>query len=831
VSVADPLALAVLHEVLVALGRGADRDTVLHLVAEKACLLTGCASAAVALLEADREYVSFAAVAGPDAAASELLGTRVHTADTVAGLTARTGEPFLAFRPRPAGKHPDAAPTNGVPPALPPAYVESAAVVPIFDDGRPVGSLAALNKGGGVPFDGGDLMGLQTLAAAAAVAIASGRLRSEGHRRQRELASLYEAVRQVSGQLSGQEVLRTVVEQVSAHVETSAVAIFLLNDERTHLYVAEDDGLTDEDREVTLSADAGLGALTLTASQPLLLTFEDEDDFGGGDTADSVRTGHPPAQHANDSHLIGSLFPSGGGAASSARSGIAAPIRSGDTVHGVVVALSGQPPGAYGAAETNLLSALAAQAAVAIENAFLYEDATRRAEEAATLYELSQAVTSTLSLPEVLDRVAEAVLSLLAVDKFALFLQERRSGRLRLVVSRGLAEGAEGRLNPEIGQGIPGWVLEFETPTAVRDVAADHRNASAPLHTEGVISMTAMPLQVGAATIGVLCALSARRRLFTVAEMELLYTIANQAAVAIENARVYAAVRHKSLELRRYFHRVARALGSSQDPGEVPELIASLTMEVMGADRCAVYSVEEVDGTLRLTPAARVGYRGPASVPVVPTTDSPTFWVARKARPLAVADLGEDARFAEAHEQRPTRGRAAASYLGVPLKDGERVVGVLEVYTRSPRPWRGDEVRLLLAFASQAAVAFRNARLARDRGRSERALRLTQQLLAMATSSTTPLDPAELLNVLAVGLDGPVALLRRPSDSGAWEVVLHRGMDVAWDEDALGAAEAAYGRSGVTAVAAQRGSGNDQADRLYCRSVLEAAVSLLEGGR
>ncbi|CAA9586077.1 MAG: hypothetical protein AVDCRST_MAG88-3957, partial [uncultured Thermomicrobiales bacterium] len=84
--------------------------------------------------------------------------------------------------------------------------------------------------------------------------------------------------------------------------------------------------------------------------------------------------------------------------------------------------------------------------------------------------------------------------------------------------------------------------MEFETPTAVQDVAADHRNASAPLHTEGVVSMTCMPLQVGAATIGVLCAMSSRRRLFTVAEMELLYTIANQAAIAIENARIYADV-------------------------------------------------------------------------------------------------------------------------------------------------------------------------------------------------------------------------------------------------------------------------------------------------
>jgi GAF domain-containing protein len=710
-----PLTLAVLHEVLLALAHNLPQEQTIGLLAEKARLLTGCASAAIALTSEDRDSVTFAAVSGEDA--RELQGTRVRIGDTIAGQTARTGEPYLAYSPV-ALAGTDGASASGA--------VHSAAVVPIFEGGVPVGALAALNKNGGAPFAGDDLLSLSTLAAAASVALANHHLRHEGRRQGRELSTLYEAVRNVSGQLSAQEVLLAVVEQVAAHVENSAVAVFLVNDERTHLYIAADRGLSDDQREVTLPADAGIGAACLGATRPVFLTFAPESDDEGFPSP--VAPLSPP--------LFEPPFPG-----LSIRSALAAPIRSGDVVHGLVLTVAGQPD-AYAVADANLLSALAAQAAVAMENAWLYEDATRRAEEAAALYELSQTITSTLRLPDVLEIVADSVLNLLAVDKFALFLRDRSSERLQMVVARGLAEGAPERIQPLVGQGIPGWVVEFETPTAVQDVAADHRNASAPLHPEGVVSMTCMPLQVGASTIGVLCAMSSRRRLFTVAEMELCYTIANQAAIAIDNARIYADVRQKALELRRYFHRVARALGSAQSPEGVPHLIASLTLEVMGADRCALYSVadaEEPGGTPRLKVEAAANFRLTSEAEgtlLRVSEDLPAGWVARRARPLTIPDLAEDPRFAEPVAS-TVRGRVA-SYVGVPLRSGREVVGVLEVYTRAQRLFTRDQVRLLITFASQATVALQNARLAEESGRAARNTHLLQRLLQIFASDRGP---------------------------------------------------------------------------------------------
>ena len=779
------LALAVMHEVLLALAHGAPQETTLGIVAEKARLLTDCASAAVALTSGDRESVTFAAVSGDDSA--ELLGTQVLVRDTIAGNTARTGEPHLAFSPESIGRAVNGQAPEGAAAAQVSAQTRSAAVVPIFEGGVPVGALAALNKESGRPFGGDDLLSLSTLAAAASVTLAYHRHRDDAQRQGRELSTLYEAVRSVAGQLSAQEILSAVLEQAAAHIESSGVAVFLVNDERTHLYIAADRGLNGDQRDVTLPADSGLGRAVLAATRPLFLSFTE-------DVEEEALPASPPSFEAPFPGLP-------------ARSGLAAPIRSGDLVHGLVLAVSGQPEGVYTLADANLLSALAAQAAVAMENAWLYEDATRRAEEASALYELSQTITSTLRLPDVLDLVADSVLNLVSVDKFALFLREGRSERLQLVVDRGLAEGAGERLQPLIGQGIAGWVMEFETPTAVQDVAADHRNASAPLHNEGVVSMTCMPLQVGAATIGVLCALSSRRRLFTVAEMELLYTIANQAAIAIENARIYADMRQKALELRRYFHRVARALGSSQSPGAVPKLITSLTLEVMGADRCALYSLEAGPDGPDLVPLAALNFRpagGNEGGRLPATEDTPAGWVARRARTLTIEDLATDERFAAARGMRGGRIRGG-SYLGVPLRTARQVVGVLEIYTRAPRIWRVDEVRLLLTFASQATVALENARLIQESGRAARDADLLQDLLAMATSPHGAGEPWPLVARLADGLEAGAAALTRSEDSKDW---LLRAAHNVTDEEAAGLGTLLSSPSPARGLAAVSRDGN-----------------------
>ena len=103
-------------------------------------------------------------------------------------------------------------------------------------------------------------------------------------------------------------------------------------------------------------------------------------------------------------------------------------------------------------------------------------------------------------------------------------------------------------------------------------------------------------------------------------------------------------------------------------------------------------------------------------------------WVVRSGRPLGISRPGQDSRFAPAPALAAQVARSGF-YLGVPLKIGRQVIGVLEIYGRDARAVPpADEMRRYLTFASQAAVALQNSLLMEDAARSRERADPTQPL-------------------------------------------------------------------------------------------------------
>ena len=678
--------MAVLSESLIA-------SDAQQMVVEEARRLTEAATAALCLLADGREMLDFVAVSGENA--DDIVGLKIRVADSLSESVLASGEPVLIdgrtpvetgdlfaveedFPPekREKGKGRSPFPTPNTQHPIPNTHSSprSAAVVPIWQDGRVVGTLTALNKtgDGGIPirvFDVDDLDALTLLAEFAAHAAQVHATNRTAREQARELAVLYDAARTVASSLNIQQVMESVLIAICAHLEYHSATLFLMNDERTHLFIAADRGLTEDEREVQLAVERGIPAWVLEAGLPRLIADTDaEPDFE--DVSERAR----------------------------ALSALYAPIRSREETHGMILVTSLQRH-AYRETDLKLLSAVAMQAGIAIENAWLYEDAQRQAEEATALYDLSQHVNATLHLDRVLNFVADSVLNLLKVDKFALLLYDAKENRLAPRLTRNVDEEAFKSVRPRIGEGIAGWVYEWQTPQAVADVAADARNRAAPIDQAGVASTLCVPMHVGEEVIGVIHAMSGRRRLFTVAEMELLYTIANQAAVAVVNATLYQDARLKSHEMRRYFRRVAHAIGAALDEQDLPQLLADLAVEIMRADRCAVYRIEGEE--LRLESTSRFRASTPPDS-VVPMGAGLCGWVAKRGQALILSDLHADPR-SQAH---PWLSRdRLTSYLAVPLKAGRRAVGVIEIYAQESREFTREEAQLLSTFARRARLA------------------------------------------------------------------------------------------------------------------------------
>ncbi len=211
----------------------------------------------------------------------------------------------------------------------------------------------------------------------------------------------------------------------------------------------------------------------------------------------------------------------------------------------------------YSGDETELLALIANLAAGALEKAALYDRMRQQIQELSTLAEVSRTVTSPLYLDEMLGVVTAMAARLMAAKATSLRLLDDATGRLELRASHNLSASGADFSALDVGQGIAGQVVASGQPITVRDVRRDERYLGRAIAgREGWVSLLSVPLSVRDRTVGVFSCYMGTDHEFTPKEVELLQTLANQTALAIENARlvINAAV------VREMHHRVKNNL-------------------------------------------------------------------------------------------------------------------------------------------------------------------------------------------------------------------------------------------------------------------------------
>lgn len=191
------------------------------------------------------------------------------------------------------------------------------------------------------------------------------------------------------------------------------------------------------------------------------------------------------------------------------------------------------------------------------------------------LYRIGRMLAATLDLTTRMERVVEQAMELLAADRGSIMLLEDDSRELVVKASRGLDSALEFRV--PLGEGIAGWVAEHGEPLVLQDVVSDHRfTGSDP----SVKSALAVPLRADGKVIGVLnISNTTRRRRFDHSDLELLGSFADMAAVAIENARLYQALRRDRDHLNKEMlmaSRIQRSIISTHVPCASVRMVSRL---------------------------------------------------------------------------------------------------------------------------------------------------------------------------------------------------------------------------------------------------------------
>ncbi|HET7028124.1 MAG TPA: GAF domain-containing protein [Candidatus Limnocylindrales bacterium] len=385
------------------------------------------------------------------------------------------------------------------------------APVTIGDRVDGVVSLQNLDRTGA--FDESDLRLLSTVVASLSVALQNARLVAETRQRVTELGTVNDIGQAVAEQLDLAALLELVGDQIRNAFRADIAYVALVDeaaDAVDFAYYVEDGAHTPQGR---LPHGAGLTWRIVDTRTPLLLNREADWDALG-------------------TRGVGTV----------AKSYLGVPIIVRDRAIGVLSVQSTRETGRFGQADKALLATIAANVGSAINNARLYQETVRRGDEMAALAEVSREMSATLDLSTVLEQIAERAMTLLDADTSAVYMPDDDGETFRAVVALGeIAEAIRG--DPVVrGSGIIGDVINRGEPEVinrpwedprVRVVAGTDRGSPdrlmvAPLVRRGIVTgVMAVWRTTGATT-------------FSAADLDFLVGLSQQAAIAIENARLFA---------------------------------------------------------------------------------------------------------------------------------------------------------------------------------------------------------------------------------------------------------------------------------------------------
>jgi putative nucleotidyltransferase with HDIG domain len=396
-------------------------------------------------------------------------------------------------------------------------------------------------------------------------------------------------------------------------------------------------------------------------------------------------------------------------------------------------------PGGFAERDSKLLTIFAGQAAVIIENARLYEETRRWADEMTSVYNIGVATTSTLNLDEVLKSVCDQVCHLMNVSNFfiALYNAEREELSFELALDEGgLVDKFTRRLVN--GGGLSGWIVQSRKPLLLRDIQKEELPIEAIVVGDPARSWLGVPLLYMDWVVGVMGVQSYQPNAFDEDDQQLLSTIAAQVAIAIENARLYEESKRRLGELST-IQEVSMAATSTIDFDQTLEQAADTMQRLLDFQVFGFLLLDERTGELRLHPS----YRG-VDPAIAERLDlrlgrGITGWVAETGHPLLVPDVSQDSHYLDAIA-------GIRSEVCVPLKIGQRVIGVIDVESDQLDAFSSEDLQLLTTLAGQLAVTIENAHLFAETEKKANDLAL---LLGTSTAISSTLDLDQILETVA----------------------------------------------------------------------------------
>jgi GAF domain-containing protein/anti-sigma regulatory factor (Ser/Thr protein kinase) len=517
-----------------------------------------------------------------------------------------------------------------------------------------------------------------TLASHAALAIQNARLHEAIQQQLAELTTLYEASATITANLEQETVLRTVVEQMLAAVAAETCTILVWDESRRALRVAAHQQRAGDQEAAGLTLlsrpdrDAVIARVFATQE---LLALQGEAATGPDECA--------LLEAARLKALL--LIPL---------------VQRGETL-GLLALGKTEEGRAFRQSDMRLARNLAGQATVAVEHARLYTQAQRRVRELGAFHQIVLQLNTPLQLEEVLDNIASTALRLIKVDNLHIHLYDPakqaftfcsalwRDGTRTPAVAE---PGPNSRLAQLVREGRP---FIFENTSDRQLFSEEEADAWQ------VTALAGYPLKYSGRVIGALTAGFLEPHAFSQDELLLLNLLADQAAVAVENTRVFNDAQQRLRSMSALVDMAHQVTGNLRLE-RVTETTVQRLQELLAA-RASTIALLSEDGS-ELVVVAAAGVKPQYRHVRIKLGEGVSGRAIKEMRTIYVRDTHAESDFLFFDQ-------VLRSLLVVPLVARNKVIGTLTVDSDRPHAFSDSDIQLMTIAAAQVSVAIANARL------------------------------------------------------------------------------------------------------------------------
>ncbi len=561
--------------------------------------------------------------------------------------------------------------------------------VPLVGRNQLNGWLALGPKPSGQPFTTEDLTYLSTFADQTALALERAIVIDDVQRRVNELNVLSRVSQAVNFTLDPDDILELIYTQTSKVLETQ------------NFYIA----MADQKRNAMRFAFYVEGGERLYP--------DDEWPIGLGLTGDIMRRGQPIVTDDYVAESIKRGFTSSG---KPGRAWMGVPLNAGDRALGVMSVSDFRPEVSYSSEQMQILAAIADQAASGLDKARLYRETEERARQLAVLNEVGTNLTSSLDLRTVLSTIVQKAIEILHAEAGSLLLVDEQTNELIFEVTFGpAAPDLRGQRLP-FGAGIVGAVAKSRQPQIVNETESDSRFLRDVDKTTTFSSraILAVPMIVKDRVTGVIELINKLEGdKFTEEDQNLLTAFATNAAVAVENARLFT-ITDQALATRidelSMLQEIDRQLNQSLELRTVLDITLEWGLRLADANAGSVCIVDWEQNLAQIIASRNYTYT-PATLPI---DQGLAGQVINSGQAVLVNDVRTDTHYVAAS---PT----TRSQLSVPIRRGDRVIGVLNVESGKVDHFGILYLDSVSRLADHAAIAITNANLYQEVRRANEA--------------------------------------------------------------------------------------------------------------